>query len=158
MFKDFLRSPLSILEEQRSLSDSEFSSFMGAGQEDYGVPTGLTRGAQFSTTSPIAAPETGGWDWGNKQWDSFTGTKDKPGWGGLAVNTLSGVGSYIMGGKQLEQRKKESKLRAKEFNLDFGMRRQLMNQDIRHQGEMAYARRSNTGETPEEYFNRNKLV
>lgn len=77
--------------------------------------------ADTAITSP--GPGNGAGNW----WDGALGTRDKQGWGGLALGGAQALGSLYMGMKQYQQAKDQLAFQKDAFNKQYAANQSLTN-------------------------------
>ncbi len=92
-----------------------------------------------------------------KAWDSFSGTNEKPGWGGDALGLASAAGSFYNSYNQNSLAEEALKAQKSQFSDQFNTQKQLTNMDIYDQGEARWKNNPNEM-TADEYYAKNKLV
>ena len=120
-------------------------SRMGGGLEAMG---GIGANAQ------VDQPAAGGW-WGDFL-KGAVGTRETPGWGGLALGAAQGVTGAFLGMQQLNIAKETLAQNKREFELNFGAQRQTLNTAIEDRAANRVARNANS-ESVESYMDRNRI-
>lgn len=112
--------------------------FLGMGNYGNPVPTvgnlgglsNLDTGVNFSA-SPlppgIASPTATAGNPGFFSMDSFLGENGQNGWGGLALNTFTGLANTFLGMQQYGLAKDSLRENKRQFNLNFDAQRKLTN-------------------------------
>lgn len=84
-----------------------------------GTPSFMQSG--FAPGSPA-----GGGNW----WDGVVGTKDQPGWGGMALGGASTLASAFMGMQQYGLAKQQLAENKRQFDTNFGAQKTLTNSNL----------------------------
>ena len=63
-------------------------------------------------------------------WDSMIGSKDAPGWGGLALGAAQGLGNMWMGYKGLQNAQNTLKENRRQFDLNWGAQAKTTNAQL----------------------------
>lgn len=106
---------------------------------------------------PIGTPG-GGASWWSNASNRFFGDKETHSMATpLAGIAQAGLGFYL-GNQELKLAKDQYKTQKNQFARQFDTQKQLTNMDIQQQGQRMYDRNPSNNLTPEEYYEKNKLV
>ena len=90
-------------------------------------------------------------------WDTIVGTKDKPGIGGLALGTLSGLGNAYMGMKQYGLAKDSLKQSKQQFAMNYDAQRQTTNSASEDRQRARVASNPGAYESVDTYMDKNRI-
>ncbi|GEK52348.1 hypothetical protein [Vreelandella venusta] len=93
---------------------------------------------------------------------SLTGYTDSSGiksngWGGMALGAASGLGSAYLGMKQYGMAKKQLSESKRQFDLNYGAQRQMVNTDLEDRQRARVASNPTAYESVGSYMDRNKV-
>lgn len=110
----------------------------------------------FGKAEPVmAAAAQGSSPW---TWDRFFGTKSTPGWGGMALGALQGLGSAYMGMKQYGLMEDSLKQNQAQFEKNYAAQRQMVNSQLEDRQRARLASNSGAYESLGSYMDRNRIV
>jgi hypothetical protein len=84
----------------------------------------LTAPGMFAASPQLKAPEAPSF------WDGMIGTKNSPGWGGLALGGASALANAYFGMKQYGLAKKQLAEGKRQFDLNFAAQRSMTNSQL----------------------------
>lgn len=125
------------------------------------VPIDWTKSAMAGQTAAIpsgvavpgatagGAAGDGGW------WNGIVGTKEAPGWGGLAIGAASGIANAWMGMQQYGLAKKSLAESQRQFNLNYEAQRSTTNTALEDRQRARIASNSGAYESVGDYMSRN---
>lgn len=98
-----------------------------SGAANWGGSPAMPGQFSISTPSALSPPIPGG---GKSWWDGAIGTKEAPGWGGLALGAASGLASGFMAMKQYGLAKETLEQNRKQFETNFAAQKGLTNANL----------------------------
>jgi len=159
---DFGREPLNLPDVPASNMNFSMEQ-LGAGQaanpligaSEGGAMAGVTPSfINTPMTPPLLNMPGGG---GNSWWDSFMGTKTKPGWGTPALGALQSGVNFWLGKEQLGLAKDQLKTSKQQFADQFGAQKKMINADIYNQGKRRFDRNPEGNINPDAYYEKYKI-
>ena len=88
-------------------------------------------------------------------WEGMIGTKDNPGWGGLALGGAQALGSLFMGMKQYGLAKKSLEESKRQFQMNYDAQKNLTNSYMEDRQRARIAANPNAGyASPEEHMSK----
>ena len=89
---------------------------------------------------------------------SMLGTKDAPGWGGLALNAAGGLASTFLGMKQYGLAKKTLAENKRQFQLNYDAQKQTTNARLEGRQAARVSRDPTAYQSVGDYMNKNRIV
>lgn len=123
-----------------------------------GVPGGNTSGPQFDFGALTGTGSLGPVDGAPSFWDSMIGSKQTgPGWGKLGLGAIQGAGNLWLGAQNLKLGKENLSTSKKQFSDQFGLQKQLINQDIMDKATARFRANPALNPDPNVFFAENKV-
>lgn len=144
------------------LLPAEYSVMSGYGAPAMGLNTmggaqGLTAPGGFGTpnTTGLGASAGSFPAWMPEWMQSAVGTKEQPGWGGLAMSAAGGVASLAMGLKQYGLAKDTLKENKRQFQMNYDAQKQTTNTALEDRQRARVASNAGAYQSVGDYMNTN---
>lgn len=87
-------------------------------------------------------------------WDSLVGTKDQPGWGGLALGAVGGLANLYMGMQQYGLYKQQLNENKRQFQLNYDAQKQMTNNQLEDRQRARVASNPGAYQSVGDYMNK----
>ena len=101
--------------------------------------------------APSGADAPGGGSW----WDGMVGSKEAPGWGGMAIGGASALANAWMGMKQYGLAKDTLAQNKQQFETNFAAQKGVTNAQMEDRQKARVASNPGAYQSPSEYMNKN---
>lgn len=105
----------------------------------------------FNSMPNVAAPES---MWNMK---SFMGSRDTPGWGGMALGAAQGIGNLYMGMQQLKLAKDTLNENKRQFGLNWDAQKTTVNSQLEDRQRARVAANPSGYQSVSAYMDQNKI-
>ncbi len=91
-------------------------------------------------------------------WDGAVGTKETPGWGGMAMGAASGISSAMLGWGQYNMAKDALATNQKQFQMQYDAQKKMTNSNLEDRQRARVASNAGAYQSVGDYMNKNGVA